>query len=74
MPTANTSIPSEINKTLESYPNGIYITTVTFKSKPSEIYIGASSLGTNPHYENSDSNRILETYIINDFKDETFYG
>jgi len=48
---------------------------VTFANiHPSEIYIGATSLGTNPHYENSTSNRILETYILNDFKGENFYG
>ena len=35
MPTANIQISKKLNKTLESYPNGIYITTVTFKNRPS---------------------------------------
>jgi FAD synthase len=47
-----------MNESLSEYPNGIYITTIKINGKP-DVYVGASSLGTNPHYENSTSKRIL---------------
>ena len=48
MPTANLEIQGELEEKLANYPNGIYL--VDFEFIGGNIYRGAASLGTNPHY------------------------
>lgn len=36
-------------------------------------YKAVTSIGTNPHYENLKESRVIESYVLHNFGDETFY-
>lgn len=48
MPTANIELDINLQKKLDSYPNGVYL--VDFDFLNGQSYRGAACLGTNPHY------------------------
>ena len=86
MPTANLQGNEAIHKKVLDLPNGIYITKFRFlsldrkwKSKKTETsnneeFTAVTSVGTNPHYENLVNSRCIESYVVNDFGSDTFYG
>jgi FAD synthase len=56
---------------LRKQPNGIYLVEIEVVGVGK--YLGIGSIGVNPHYENSQTHRLIEVYVYHKFS-QPFYG